>query len=63
MRLIVNGKPHTYQGSPAKRLSDVLRDDLGLTGTKVGCNAGDCGACTVMIDGRQVCSCLTAARW
>jgi aldehyde oxidoreductase len=60
MRLIVNGKPHTYQGSPAKRLSDVLRDDLGLTGTKVGCNAGDCGACTVMIDGHQVCSCLTA---
>lgn len=60
MRLIVNGKPHTYQGSPAKRLSDVLRDDLGLIGTKVGCNAGDCGACTVMIDGRQVCSCLTA---
>jgi CO/xanthine dehydrogenase Mo-binding subunit/aerobic-type carbon monoxide dehydrogenase small subunit (CoxS/CutS family) len=60
MRLIVNGKPHTYQGSPAKRLSDVLRDDLGLTGTKIGCNAGDCGACTVMIDGHQVCSCLTA---
>lgn len=60
MRLIVNGKPHTYQGSPAKRLSDVLRDDLGLTGTKVGCNAGDCGACTVMLDGRQVCACLTA---
>jgi CO/xanthine dehydrogenase Mo-binding subunit/aerobic-type carbon monoxide dehydrogenase small subunit (CoxS/CutS family) len=60
MRLIVNGKPHSYHGSPAKRLSDVLRDDLGLTGTKVGCNAGDCGACTVMIDGRQVCSCLTA---
>lgn len=60
MRLIVNGKPHTYQGSPAKRLSDVLRDDLGLTGTKVGCNAGDCGACTVMIDGHQVCACLTA---
>ena len=60
MRLIVNGKPHSYHGSPAKRLSDVLRDDLGLTGTKVGCNAGDCGACTVMIDGKQVCSCLTA---
>ncbi|MFN4278070.1 MAG: molybdopterin-dependent oxidoreductase [Ferrovibrio sp.] len=59
MRLIVNGKPHTYQGSPLKRLSDVLRDDLGLTGTKVGCNAGDCGACTVMLAGKQVCSCLT----
>lgn len=59
MRLIVNGKPHTYHGSPLKRLSDVLRDDLGLIGTKVGCNAGDCGACTVMLEGRQVCACLT----
>lgn len=59
MRLIVNGKPHSFQGSPAKRLSDVLRDDCGLTGTKVGCNAGDCGACTVMMDGKQVCACLT----
>jgi len=59
MRLIVNGKQHVYQGSPLKRLSDVLRDDLGLTGTKVGCNAGDCGACTVMLAGKQVCSCLT----
>lgn len=59
MRLIVNGKPHSFHGSPAKRLSDVLRDDCGLTGTKVGCNAGDCGACTVMLDGKQVCACLT----
>jgi len=59
MRLVVNGKPHSFHGSPAKRLSDVLRDDCGLTGTKVGCNAGDCGACTVMLDGKQVCACLT----
>ena len=42
----------------ARRLSDVLRDDLGLTGTKVGCAAGDCGACTVLLDDRQVCACL-----
>src|SRR3546814_4240606 len=59
MRLIVNGQQHTYHGEPQRRLSDVLRDDLGLTGTKVGCNAGDCGACTVMLGGKQVCACLT----
>ena len=46
---------------PIRRLADVLRDDLGLTGTKIGCNAGDCGACTVLLDGRQVCACMVAA--
>src|SRR6202163_4778569 len=56
----VNGKPATCKGSPLRRLSRVLRDDLGLTGTKVGCDAGDCGACTVLIDGEPVCSCLVA---
>jgi len=60
IRFIVNGQTREFSGNPAKRLADVLRDDLGLTGTKIGCNAGDCGACTVLIDGRQVCSCLTA---
>ncbi|MEH6403403.1 MAG: molybdopterin cofactor-binding domain-containing protein [Sneathiella sp.] len=60
IRLHVNGQHYTVNASPATRLSDILRDDLGLTGTKIGCNAGDCGACTVLLGGRQVCSCLTA---
>ena len=60
IRFVVNGLACEFSGSPAKRLADVLRDDLGLIGTKIGCNAGDCGACTVLLDGRQVCSCLTA---
>ncbi|MFM8465131.1 MAG: 2Fe-2S iron-sulfur cluster-binding protein, partial [Burkholderiaceae bacterium] len=55
----VNGK-HIDIQNPARRLSDTLRDELGLTGTKIGCNAGDCGACTVLLDGEQVCACLTA---
>ena len=56
--LTVNGRRVTAQAQPFTRLADVLRDELGLSGTKVGCNAGDCGACTVLLDGRQVCACL-----
>ncbi|MFN3208220.1 MAG: molybdopterin-dependent oxidoreductase [Roseovarius sp.] len=57
--LTVNGQRHVLPADPARRLSEVLRDGLGLRGTKVGCDAGDCGACTVLLDGAPVCACLT----
>ena len=56
----VNGRKVRLSAAPVTRLADALRDELGLTGTKIGCNAGDCGACTVLLDGRQACACLTA---
>lgn len=57
----VNGTPIGVDVAADARLVDVLRDELGLTGTKVGCAAGECGACTVLIDGRAVNACLVAA--
>jgi len=57
----VNGRIAEVQALPATRLSRILRDHLGLTGTKVGCDAGDCGACTILINDEPVCSCLVAA--
>lgn len=59
IQLRVNGALVSVEAAPGRRLSDVLRRDLGLTGTKVGCDAGDCGACTVLLDDVAVCACLT----
>jgi len=56
--LQVNGKSHAPCVHPMRRLLDVLREDLGLTGTKEGCGEGECGACAVLVDGQLVDSCL-----
>jgi CO/xanthine dehydrogenase Mo-binding subunit/aerobic-type carbon monoxide dehydrogenase small subunit (CoxS/CutS family) len=59
VRFILNGRVVALDVAPLRRLADVLRHDLRLTGTKVGCNAGTCGACTVLVDDRALCACLT----
>ena len=59
MRLHVNGKDHDVSPGPVESLADTLRDRLHLTGTKVSCGRGECGSCTVLLDGRTVYSCLT----
>jgi aerobic carbon-monoxide dehydrogenase small subunit len=61
IRLTVNGQPREGAAEPRTSLADFLRDDLGLTGTHVGCEHGVCGACTVLLDGEPVRSCLLLA--
>jgi xanthine dehydrogenase YagT iron-sulfur-binding subunit len=59
--LVVNGQPYALSLDPRTTLLDLLRERLDLTGTKKGCDQGQCGACTILIDGRRVNSCLTFA--
>lgn len=59
--LTVNGDTYHMGVDPWRTLNHILREELNLTGTKLGCNSGDCGACTVLLDGRSVSSCLTLA--
>ena len=58
MRFTLNGAAVDVAGHPMSRLLDVLREECGLTGTKEGCGEGECGACTVLVDGAPICSCL-----
>ena len=61
VKTTINGRPCSLSIHPNQTLLELLRDDLGLTGTKCGCEIGECGACTVLLDGRAVNSCLVLA--
>src|SRR5690349_18808633 len=61
LRVTINGQPRGLDVHPMKRALDVLREDCGLTGTKEGCGEGECGACTILLDGLPVNSCLVPA--
>ena len=61
MTIEINGTAHALPGDPRTSLLDFLREDLGLTGTKKGCDHGQCGACTVIVNGMRINSCLTLA--
>jgi len=62
IQLSVNGKTRSVDTEPERPLLEVLREDLGLTGTKYGCGEGQCGSCTVLLDGKPTVSCVTAVR-
>ena len=62
IRLSVNGKTRSVDTEPERPLLEVLREDLGLTGTKYGCGEGQCGSCTVLVDGKPAVSCVTTVR-
>lgn len=62
IRLSVNGKARSVDTEPERPLLEVLREDLGLTGTKYGCGEGQCGSCTVLLDGKPAVSCVTTVR-
>ena len=61
LTLRINGKPHMLNVEPRVTLLDALRETIGLSGTKKGCDRGQCGACTVIVDGRRINACLTLA--
>jgi len=61
IKLKINGEPYELRVPVERLLVDLLREDLGLTGTKVSCGEGDCGACTVLVNGKPVTSCITLA--
>jgi carbon-monoxide dehydrogenase small subunit len=61
IRLRVNGVPHRVRVEPRRTLLELLREDLELTGTKEGCGLGECGTCTVLLDGKPIKSCITLA--
>ncbi len=61
IHVIVNGEPHELSIPPWRTLLELIREDLGLTGTKEGCSIGECGTCTVILDGKTVNSCLVLA--